>query len=443
MSRHLLCIALLFSANSVQARVAAAEQDPAATRTDVDAVLLLQNPDQLATWLMARSPRVAAAHARSAAAAAGVAQAKVLPNPELALSLGGFPIGNTNPVSPRVGLNQTTYASIGVSELFEIGKRTPRRQAAQARQRAMVLSATSVLADELYDATQAIGTLVFLKAKAAIKTSNLQDAKQSLALADIRRKKQDISENDFERLQLEVYQLEIQLARTSAELDSAQAACAMALYAQCVVGDPPVNLLDTTAVVGTMAAQDRRSDVRALQSSAAAARADAELAAARKIPDLTVGVQYLRDNQTLAGSQPNTLMFSVSLPLPVFDRGRADAMVARALAHDAELTATALVDARTRELRGLGQRKKNLESNLQSQITQATPLSHGIVEQTRQAFSLGQVSLTELILAKRADRDLAEAVLENRYELFVLRTDLRRVAGDNDQLAQQIVGVRL
>src|ERR1700759_746170 len=103
---------------------------------------LLADPAQLATWLRDRDPVVEANHAKVEAAHELGQQARVLPNPQLSFTTGGYVIGATNasdggPTSQQMKLSlaDTTNFELGISELVELGKRGPRRHAADARVR--------------------------------------------------------------------------------------------------------------------------------------------------------------------------------------------------------------------------------------------------------------------------------------------------------------------
>src|SRR5450432_4846735 len=83
---------------------------------------LLADPVQLAAWLRDRDPMMESARAKIEAAHANTEQARVLPNPQLSFTTGGFVIGQTNssdggPMSHMpLTLANTTNFEVGLGE---------------------------------------------------------------------------------------------------------------------------------------------------------------------------------------------------------------------------------------------------------------------------------------------------------------------------------------
>ena len=84
------------------------------------------------------------------------------------------------------------------------------------------------------------------------------------------------------------------------------------------------------ATISTRPTSSQRADIRALAAYGNAAAAARELADARKIPDPTVRLGYLRDQFVISGNQLNSVNVGVSLPLPVFDHGQGERLSAEA-----------------------------------------------------------------------------------------------------------------
>ena len=64
---------------------------------------------------------------------------------------------------------------------------------------------------------------------------------------------------------------------------------------------------------------DARPDLRSLQAQEASARSSLTLAKNRWIPDPTFRVGYVLDQFVASGSQHQSLLVGVSIPLPFFD----------------------------------------------------------------------------------------------------------------------------
>jgi outer membrane protein, heavy metal efflux system len=414
----------------------------------VEVTPLFADPPRLASWLADHDPQVEAARARHAAAIAARGQAGVLPNPQLTASAGGFVLGATNPSAPRLGLDQTTNVSAGVSELFELGKRGPRQRAASLRADAAGELATAMLGTRLGEAIATLGKLAYVTARRATVAANLEAARTLQALERVRHDHGDLSGAELARIELDTQQLAIQLGRADADVATAGAVCAALLRTRCATdGIAEPTALDAgaplpAALPRAAPAIDEAIDQRAARVAAHlevdALGADATLAEHRAIPDLTIGVGYTYDNLVIAGNQAQTAVLSLSLPLPVFDRGDHDAAALRATARANAAEDRAAASAAHGEIEALGAQRTTLESTLAALATDAVPKSAQIVQQTRHAFDLGQAGLAELLLAERAHRELLLELLDTRFDLFTVRAQLRQALGLDDQAARAV-----
>ena len=409
---------------------------------------LLADPTQLATWLRDRDPVIEASNAKIEAARAQGEQARVLPNPQLQLTTGGYVLGSTNSsdgsggsANPKLGLGQTTNYEIGIGEMIELGKRGHRRDAADTRSREAGETAVGTLGGRLGDATSALGRLTYVAAKREAMAINLDAAKKLRDNEKVRVDNKDLSPLEFARIELDTLELELQLGRAEAELSSAAAACAAALFASCSVQGLDVAALDAgaplpAALPETQGAIETRPVRVASKLEAEALGYDAKLASARAIPDPTISVSYMIDNLVVAGNQHQQLLFSVGIPLPIFDRGNHDAAAARANAHAIEAQDRAEVRAAHGVVDALLSQRTTLQTTLQRLEADSVPKSTQIILQTRKAFDLGQARLADLLLVERAHRDLLLEVLDTRFDLFTVRAQLRQALGLDDQLAR-------
>ena len=439
---HIMKLAVVLTTCVIMAAPARAD-DAAPVRS------LLADPVELAAWLRDRDPVIEAAHAKIEVVRAQGEQARVLPNPQLTFSTGGYVIGMTNAsdgspgsATPKLGLGQTTNYQVGVGEMIEIGKRSHRRNAADTRSREAGEMAVGALGGRLGDATAALGKLTYVAAKREAMALNLDAAKKLRDNEKVRVDNKDLSLLEFARIELDTQELELQLGRAEAELASAAAMCSAALFASCSVQGLDVGALDNgaplpAALPETQAALEHRPARVASQLEVAALAYDAKLASARALPDPTIGVTYLLDNLVVAGNQHQQLLFSIGFALPVFDRGDHDAAAARANAHAIEAQARADV----REAHGLVEallaQRTTLQTTLQRLEVDSVPKSTQIIAQTRKAFDLGQARLADLLLVERAHRDLLLEVLDTRFDLFTVRAQLRQALGLDDQVARR------
>ena len=407
---------------------------------------LLANPADLAAWLAVHDPMIESAHARTEAAAEASEQARVLPNPQLQAGVGGISLGDPNRYAPMNAIGPTSFSqtanfTVGVGELVEIGKRGPRKAAADLRAREAGEVAIGALGARLGDATATLGKLAYVASKRDVVAQNLEAARQLQALEKTRLDNKDLSALEFGRIELDTEELELQLGRAEAELASAVAACSATLYVPCSPTGLDAAALDAAAPLpdplpeAQKAIEDRPAR-QATKLEAEALGNDARLAHNRRIPDPTLGVSYVYDRYAYGGGLPQTIAVTIGIPLPMFDTGTHDAAAARANAR----AIVAEDQATLREARGvvdaLVAQRQALVQTLQKLETVEIPKSTQIISQTRKAFDLGQARLADLLLVERAHRDLLVEVLDTRFDLFNVRAQLRQALGLDDEIAR-------
>ena len=415
---------------------------------------LLGDPALLAAWLRDRDPVVESARDKTEAANELDLQTRVYPNPQINAVAGGFVVGATNKGTgsagddkPRLSLAQTTYFMLGIGELFELGKREPRQNAAGLRARAAGEATVGTLGTRLGDATAMLGRLAYVAARRDIVATNLDAARKVQQLEKNRLDNKDLSALEFARIELDTEQLQLQLGRAEAELASTVAACSATLYAPCSPSGLDATTLDAGAPLpGALpepeAAIEQRPARLVQKLEARALGWDATLAHNRRIPDPTLGVSYMLDNLVVGGNQHQMVIFSIGLPIPIFDRGDHDAAAARSNARAIEAEDRAAVHEARGLVDALIAQRATLEATLHELETEAVPRSSQIIQQTKGAFDLGQARLVDLLLVQRAHRDLLLESLDARFELFNVRVGLRQALGVDDQVARAVGGVR-
>ena len=323
---------------------------------------------------------------------------------------------------------------MGLTETIELGKRGPRADAAELRVASAKRSAKSALEERVAIARLALGRLVYLKAKEDVLAQELVSVASVSELEKVRLDQGAISGNDYDRLTLDKTSLEIDMARTQADLAGALANCREVLRVACDVSQTSSDDLDTAALVPTLPPVgpellERRADIEALRLERDAAQKDAVLASRKAIPDPAIRVGFMHDNLVISGDQENTVSVGVVLPVPLFDHGQHDAEKARARAMELDHTRDAALNAASADLEDLRSRTDLLAKGLLSLSKDAIPKSQAIVGTTAKAFDRGQVSMTELLLARRTHITLLLNVLDSKFDFFSSRNELRRVLG--------------
>ncbi len=404
---------------------------------------MLVDPVALAAWLEHESPDVRAAAARLGQSRADLAQSRLLPNPSLSVGLADVTVGETNPLG--LGLAETAIWSANLSETVELGKRGPRIASARLRLDSGRETYLDAVAGRIAEARQALGRVAYLGSRRAALEESRADARRILELQETRFEHGDLSGNDLDRLRTDTELLEAEIAQNGSEYVAARAACRTVLNAECdPAGAELANLDGAAEAPEAMGAPGEtllaRPDIQALQLLGRSAREDATLARRRAIPDPSLSVGYTRDRLVISGDQPRSLAFGLSLSLPVFDRGQHDAARAQARAVELEQTAAAALSRARSDVTALLERRATLERTLRRLREGALPRSKRVLDSTVAAFDQGELSMTDLLLARRTHTDLALKVMELAYGAFSARNDLRHALGLDADLVRRREG---
>jgi cobalt-zinc-cadmium efflux system outer membrane protein len=392
---------------------------------------LLEDPAQLVSWLESHSADVRAAAARVGQARADVAQSRLLPNPSLNAALNDVAVGASNP--PGLGFGEVAIYGVTLSETLEIGKRGPRARSAELRLAAAGESYKAAFGEALALARAAMARLAYLRSRQSALDENLAEARQILGLERTRFDNGDISGNDYDRLRLDTTILESDVAQNGSEYRAALETCSALLFAPCDDRDADLTAVESAAELPPPGHWEQevtqRPDLRALEMEEQSARQDAILAARRRVPDPSVSLGYTRDKLVISGDQPRTLSFGVSIPLPFFDRGQHDAARADLRADEVHQgAATTLARARA-DAASLADRLKTLERILGDLKGDALGRSRSVLDSTVAAVNRGQLSMTDLLLARRTHADLTLKVMDLQFSAFSARNELRRTLG--------------
>ena len=285
------------------------------------------------------------ARARVANARADSQRALLLPNPTLDSSANTLPVGETNPAG--VGFANVPNYAVGLSELVELGKRGPRQDATRQAARAAVFDARAQLAERYHDLQEAIGEVAASERRVAQLTELVADAARLSAVQRSRAEKGDSAVLACDCARLEEQKLQTALREQQALLLSNLRVCSAVAGVPCEpFEDPTLGTAWLARLRGQYPEEaiEQRPDVLSLEAASRSARAAQALARARAIPDPTLRLGYVRDQFVISGNQPNSLFVGLSVPLPLFDHGQADAAAAAVTAEAAEREATAGAD---------------------------------------------------------------------------------------------------
>jgi len=305
--------ATLFSVASVLGAQTSSPAPPGAA-----APLTLQ---QAVSRALTANPSLQSAQEHVSAVAANKITAGLRQNPNLTL----YGQGLTLPEVPTTASDNPFFYSANVSRLFERGqKRRWRLDSANAQTE----STQSLYHDQQRQLVLAVRgaftNMLLAKASLAVAEENLTDYHKTVELSRSRLQAGDITQTDFDRIDLQQVQFESDADNARLALQQASA------QLQLLFGvDRPATDLD---VVGTLEppqvpltmneAEDKalasRPDYLAARQSLTASEAEAKLAIAGGTTDPTLSTEYDRNGVD------NSFGVSLAIPLRIFDRNQGE-----------------------------------------------------------------------------------------------------------------------
>jgi cobalt-zinc-cadmium efflux system outer membrane protein len=355
--------------------------------------------------------------------------ANLRPNPVLSLDAQFLPIFQPSAFSSSY-IDETAQHDLGISYLFERGKKRQNRlQAARdqtAVQRSLVADAERNLM--LSISQQFIGVLL-AESTLEFAGRDLKGFSQTAEISEARYKAGDISEGDYLKIKLQLLQFQTDVS--AARLAKAQALVSLRelLGYESVPADYDVagelayqplekNVEDLQAM-----ALRERPDLRAAQQGVAAAKSQLSLAQANGKRDLTGSFVYDHLNGL------NTASLFLSVQLPIFDRNQGEIARTRygiTQAQESETAASEIV---------LGDVKSTYEGvRANDQVVQL--YRSGYLDQSKQsrdiseyAYRRGAASLLDYLDAERSYRSTQLAYRQSLASYMLALEQLREAVG--------------
>ena len=363
----------------------------------------------------AAHPSVPTAESRLAAGQAELREANALLWNNPSLSLEGS--RRTAPATGSSGQRFREWA-IGFSQPFETGGQPAhRRTAAAAAREALAFAVSDARRRLRAEVAERFYRVLALQARMAVETEAERIAEEASALAQKRLRAGEDSRLDANLARIEAERVRNQAAAAREELVRSRGDLAALLgipvaELRQVEGEldpgpaPPLESIDLAA----------RADLLAARRFVQAARERVELARAERWPDVTVGLVGGREGPY--DGRESFVGLGVSLPLPIFRRN--EAAIARALAEltQAESEYRAALAAARAELAALLEQRALLAERVRRLRTEVIPALDENLALSRRARQVGEIGVTQLLVASRqiidARRDLLEAQTELR-----------------------------
>jgi len=378
-----------------------------------------------------RAPSLAAGRRSVALAEADARQARLYANPSLDAAWSTIPVGRTNPTDLERPLANVPSYGIGLGYTVPIGKRAPNRRRADAVTQGSRAELEYQTREQALQLAQVLGELATATLRREGVAELVAGGRRAAELAEARLRAQFGTPLDVDQLNIDVERTEQLLSGADGDILENLSACAS------LVGRPCEGFRDASearAFLGDSLTQNdldpadvaQRADLRALAAYGAAASAARDLADARRIPDPTVHVGYLHDRFTVSGNQRNSMNLSVSLPLPVFDRGQGELAAAEAsLRHLNEERSQRLAVARAR-IPALRQRRTLSLMRCRRLEAQVIPQARAVLTDLEKAVENRLLPLTQVIQARRVVSELYIEEADSCGDAYVAALELVR-----------------
>jgi outer membrane protein, heavy metal efflux system len=255
--------------------------------------------------------------------------ANLRPNPNLSWDSQFFPLFNPSQFSANY-LEQQAQFDVGISYLFERGKKRQHRLQAAKDQTAVSVSQVDDSQRQLiFNTSQQYIAVLLAQSTVDLSKQDAESFQQTVNISESRFKAGDMSESDLLKIKLQLLQFQSDLS--AAYLSKVQALAALRQFLGFesvpddfdVQGDleyqPVHGNLQDLKVLG----MQNRPDLRAAQQGVTAARSQEALMRANGKKDLDVSFDYTHT----AGINSGAFFFNIDLP--IFDRNQGEIARAR------------------------------------------------------------------------------------------------------------------
>jgi cobalt-zinc-cadmium efflux system outer membrane protein len=364
------------------------------------------------------APETAASLARAEAARRGVSEAGRLPNP-------GFEFRQENWFSgvPRETLPLDTFAE--VTQLIEIGGKRGARRGVAAAQSGMLEAGTG-LARLALTRNIARTYLEALRQRERQRTLTAQvaDLREMVRVMERRVALGTAAEADLLKLRTEEARAGLELVRSevASQLALAELGARLSL-------DPSPDALELPAVpplvtTDVEAALDRRPDLALSRRAVEAAQQSRALEEARRLPDPSLNGGLKRTVGV------NTAQFTVSMPLPLFNRNNLARVVAAGEVRAAEFGLAAAERRARGELTAAQQAAVQLSTRARDVRTTLVDPARGARDAARAAFGAGAMDVMRLVDAERVATEAALVATDLEIDAVVAAIESRLAAGE-------------
>ncbi len=371
----------------------------------------------------ALSPLVAAAEARDEAAGLALDEAGRWPNPDIEFRSENWASGVAG------GLPLDTFVT--VTQTIELGdKRGARRGLAEATRLGTSAAIGSTAAGVQREAALRFLDAVRLRDRAGA-LADQHDALTEIVRVLRRRVDEGLApESELARVTTEQTRLSAELLR--ARLAAVRATAPLSMFLIDGVARPEALVRPTIVPVpeGSIsdlasAASSRRPDVVSARARVEAARQSLRYEESRGVPDLSVNGGLKRTTDI------NTGVLAVAIPIPLFERNRANAAVARGQVRAMELELDQVTRLAAAEAAAALETARALQAeviDLRARLVAPAQLARAAA---RSAFEQGAFDLLRLVDAERAHVDALLSANDLEIDAIAAAIEARLALGDS------------
>jgi cobalt-zinc-cadmium efflux system outer membrane protein len=417
--------ALLAAALALAPGAARAQSPASAPATPPPKITL----EQAIQYALMHNPSMRAARTTIAQSKAEEVTANLRPNPVLGWDAQFIPLFSPSALTPDT-IDTFSQFDIGLSYLFERGKKRQHRLAAAQEATAVTTSQVSDAERSLtYNVAQQFIGVLLAERSLAFAKQDLASFEKTVKISEAQYKAGDISYGDYLKIKLQLLQFQLDVSSTTLARQQALAGLRQVIGFESVPADYDVsgtlNYEPLKLQLGDLQqmALNLRPDLRAARQGITAAQGQYALAKANGKRDLTFTANYTHLGALNNGS------FFWTIQLPIFDRNqgeiaRTDAAITQA--QDSEIAAREQVLTDVASAYDATQENAGSVELYQSGYLKQAKESRDI---SAYAFQRGGASLLDLLDAERSYRAVELGYFQTLASYQLALEQLREAVG--------------
>jgi len=365
------------------------------------------------------SPEGAAARARVEAAGRAVEKTAPMPNPTVEFRSENWASGVSRSVLPL-----DTFAEI--TQVVELGgKRGARRGVAEADLATMQADEAVIRRALAVEISRAYLDALRLRERQRTLTAQSADLAEMVRVLGRRVEVGTTAESDLLKLRTEEARLGTDLLRTEVAAQRALVEITARLNVEASLDALVAPALPALPVADDAAALERRPDVTAAQRAVASAQQALRLEDARGTPDPALNAGFKR---TIGY---NTGVFTVTMPIPLWDRNRVARILAQGQVTAAELERSAVERRARGEMAATRMAAGRLSERARDVRTRLVDPARGARDAARAAFASGALDILRLVDAERVFTDATLVAIDIEIDAIAAAIEARLAAGED------------